>query len=519
MAFTNTNATEPNGSSDRSDLTWRGRLGKTLKRWAGMKAAHAGTSAQKPSALEHPPETAGLALVPVDREPQQTAADVAIFSNLGNLDRLNAAISEGTVRIAFAGDSIVEGDRDGLYEHSVVSTLMRALREQNPAINFVVGNFSLSGRGIGALATETYVGQPYPENLSTGFYRPDGAPVTDQWPGGSVAGKSWMGHLKDFAPDFVMVMHGANDLSGSSVGNTTALKYVVGLIGNFPKAPSIGVSTTALPAFAAGYQEEAQIAADGVRGVARELNLTLVDINRAFNLLRSGFDVDHLHYTCDDNVAAYPAGWHIEEGSTLVNAGGRSISGTGSALQHAQSLDIKIKATFSCRNWALTTCALRYRSNGSPAHQYSAQVSSGFLALSWGATTLGYKTIGEIASGSKVVLQVDVRGALHRVYVNDVLRLTVYDYHYLRRGSHGVAIIGGAGALTEFIVHKGDYCTNGVPQLSDLDLYGGGGHATHTQTPQGNGINHPTKLANRVCWAGAFSALTEHIRVQKQSRQ
>lgn len=133
MAFTNTNATEPNGSSDRSDLTWCGRLGKTLKRWAGMKAAHAGTSAQKPSALEHPPETAGLALVPVDREPQQTAADVAIFSNLGNLDRLNAAISEGTVRIAFAGDSIVEGDRDGLYEHSVVSTLMRALREQNPA--------------------------------------------------------------------------------------------------------------------------------------------------------------------------------------------------------------------------------------------------------------------------------------------------------------------------------------------------------------------------------------------------
>lgn len=57
-----------------------------------MKAAHAGTSAQKPSALEHPPETAGLALVPVDREPQQTAADVAIFSNLGNLDRLNAAM-------------------------------------------------------------------------------------------------------------------------------------------------------------------------------------------------------------------------------------------------------------------------------------------------------------------------------------------------------------------------------------------------------------------------------------------
>src|SRR5450830_160406 len=173
MAFTNRNSVEPSGASDRSDRTWRARLGKTLKRWAGMKAAQDGAPVQETSALEYAPETVGLALAPVDRpdrtEPQPTAADFEIFSNLGNLDRLNAAISEGTVRIAFAGDSIVEGDRDGLYEHSVVATVMRALREQNPAINFVVGNFSLSGRGIGALATETYVGQPYPENLSTGF--------------------------------------------------------------------------------------------------------------------------------------------------------------------------------------------------------------------------------------------------------------------------------------------------------------------------------------------------------------
>lgn len=525
MAFTNRNSVEPNGASDRSDRTWRARLSKTLKRWAGMKAAQDGAPVQETSALEYAPETVGLALAPVDRpdrtEPQPTAADFEIFSNLGNLDRLNAAISEGTVRIAFAGDSIVEGDRDGLYEHSVVATVMRALREQNPAINFVVGNFSLSGRGIGALATETYVGQPYPENLSTGFYRPDGAPVTDQWPGGSVVGKSWMAHLKDFAPDFVMVMHGANDLSGSSVGNTIALKYVVGLISHFPKAPSIGVSTTALPAVSAGYQEEAQIAADGARGVARELNLTLVDINRAFNLLRSGFDVDNLHYTRDDNFAGYPTGWHVEDGSTLslANADASSMSGTGSALHHAQSLDIMIKATFSCPNWVFTTCALRYRSKGSAAHQYSAHVSSGFLALCWGATTIGYKAIGEIASGSKVVLQVEVRGALHRVYVNDVLQLSVHDYNYLRRGSHGVAIIGGTGTLTELIVDKGNYCANGVPQLSDLDLYGGDGCATHKDTPEGNGINHPTKLANSVCWAGSFSALTEHIRMQKESRQ
>jgi hypothetical protein len=56
------------------------------------------------------------------------------------------------------------------------------------------------------------VGQPFPENFDTGFYRPDGGVVTGQWPGGSVAGKSWMGHIRDFAPDFVMVMLGANDL-------------------------------------------------------------------------------------------------------------------------------------------------------------------------------------------------------------------------------------------------------------------------------------------------------------------
>lgn len=497
MAFNTEKPVEPNGSSDHSDLTWRARLAKALKRWAGM--------------------TATQVVDPGGTEQRRTCSDVERLSSLGNLDRLNAAVFEGTVRIAFAGDSIVEGDRDGLYDNSVVATLMRALREQNPGIDFVAANFSLSGRGIGALATGSYVGQPYPEDLATGFYRPDGSPVTDQWPGGSVVGKSWMAHLRDFAPDFVMVMHGANDLSGSSLGNTTALKHVLDLIRHFPKAPSVGVATTALPAISAGYQEEAQIAADGVRGVARELNLTLVDINRAFNRLRAGVDVEHLVYTRDDTFAGYPAGWNVEARSTfsLANAGGGSITGNGSALRNLQSLDILIKATFSCPSWFSTTCALHYRSMGSPAHQYSVHISSGSLVLYWGATTLGFKAMGALASGSKVVLQVDVQGALHRVYVNKVLQLAVYDYHHLRRGSHGVAIIGGTGTITDFIVHTGDYCATEVPQLSDLELYGGDNVATHTGVPDGNGINHPTRYANRVCWAAAFSALVDHIRVQK----
>lgn len=499
MAFNTANPAEPNGSGDNSDLTWRARLAKAMKRWVGVTAAQG--------------------VRPGGKEQQRVSSDFEKLSNLGDLDRLNAAIYEGTVRIAFAGDSIVEGDRDGFYDNSVVATVMRALREQNPGINFVAGNFSLSGRGIGALATESYVGQPYPEDLATGFYRPDGSPVTDQWPGGSVVGKSWIGHLRDFAPDFVMVMHGANDLSGSSLGNTTALKHVLSLIRHFPKAPSVGVATTALPAVSAGYQEEAQIAADGVRAVARELNLTLVDINRAFNRLRAGVDVENLVYTRDDTFAGYPAGWDVEAHSTLslADAGGGVIRGTGSALRNTQSLDVIIKATFSCPSWFSTTCALHYRSMGAPEHQYSAQISSGSLVLYWGATRLGFKAVGALASGSKVVLQVDVQGALHRVYVNNVLQLTVHDYHHLRRGSHGVAIIGGAGTIADFIVHAGDYCAVEMPQLSDRELYGGDHLATHNGVLDGNGINHPTRQANSVCWAAAFSALVDHIRVQKRA--
>lgn len=619
MAFNTGKPVEPNGSTDprdlkdnaaiidklvnSSDLTWLGRLRKTLKTWAGMTADFMAAQLQRTndfqaflqnisfetpvnyaagisitrstqtvlyngqtyrprpealpfvtttfpadsakwllfgdsslrqdlaattgagrsgfdSVLEYAPATVGFELAKLARpgatKQQRTFTDFDIQSNLGNLDALNSAILGGTVQVGIVGDSIIEGLSEKLYDNSLVALMMRTLRAQNPTLKFEFANFSLAGRGIATFFDANYKGIAGPDDAASGFYRAAGGANSALWPGGSVIGKAWRDHLRDFAPDLVLYFFGANDLSGSGPIGQTQYKIALDYQETWPKVPSTVLATAALPSVAAGYQNEVQVSADTARGVARERGLTVIDINRLFHAYRYGTDIDNCFYVRSDGFAGYPAGWTVETGTTFTPFGsnGYEIRGQGRIMRSVQSQDINVSVKFTMPDWTAQTGNIIYRSKGTIQTQYMAQITSNSLSLYWGTTIIKNVVLGVIPNGTEVTLQVDVRGQLHRIYVNGVLMISISDYSNLRSGTHGLLTTGGSARVYELIAHLGNPYSVGTPQLTDVDIYGYSPEefASNPNSLGGNGVNHETKIATTVIWAAACLPLIRHIR-------
>ena len=450
---------------------------------------------------------------------QDAPEDFSTLSNVGNVERLDAAIKEGAVRIAVVGDSISQGDVDGRYENSVVATLMRLAREQNPDIAFTFGNFSLAGRGMGMYSNPGYKGEVGPvDNAVSGFYRQSGSEVTRQWPGGSVEGKSWVDHVKDFAPDLVIYMFGANDLTGSSSVNADYYFKALDYQNTWSKVPSTAIAPAALPSLAFGHQEQVQVAADAARDVAKVRHLTVLDINRLFNIHRAGVDVDKLSFIRDDNLASYPSGWSPETGTTFAVSGSPeqyALKGRGAAMFNRACQDVSLSATFTMPSWSGQIGAIRYRSMGSGLSQYTAQVTANQVLLYWGGTVIGRSAVyAAIPDGTSVSIKVTVRGARHEVYLNGVNVISVYDFNNLRFGKVGLVVSGAEGTISNWVANLGVPEAHGAPDLNDIEIYGLGDFGTNPGSVGGNTINHPTKLANAVIWGGALSPLLQHIRSQ-----
>ncbi|UXV21078.1 hypothetical protein N4P55_06895 [Pseudomonas fluorescens] len=621
MAFNTGKPVEPNGSTDprdlkdnaaiidklvnSSDLTWLGRLGKTLKTWAGMTADFVAAQLQRTNdfqaflqnisfevpvayapgisitrstqtvlyngqayrpkaealpfvtttfpadeskwllagdsslrqdlaaapgsgkvgfdeAQAYPAGTVGNRLKElnapgIDKE-QRTFSDLDLLPNLGNTKTLDAAIRSGTVRVAFAGDSITQGDADSLYDNSSAAIIMRRLREENPRVTFVFSNFSIAGLGIPSFSNPNYKGMAPPADPFVGFYRPPGDALTGQWPGGSVAGKSWIDHLKDWAPDLVCNPFGANDVGWTSLELAAYSKQAIDYMESWAKPPSIAWGAAARPATVSIYGEAVQKAANVARSIARQRNLTLLDFNRLHNVRRFAVDVDNPFYVRDDAFAGFPTNWTLDPGTTLalstVTPG--ALEGQGTATRNTLSQDCNLEAFFTATNWSATTVGLLYRdlgtNDGGGQNRYSAFASATAVSLYWAGTMIGSYSYAAIPNGTAIKLRVDVRGALHRVFVNGIERITVWNYGNVMQGKHAVTVVGGFGAVYGFSAHLGNNYVVGRQQLNDVDIYGVNDFATNQNSLGGNGNNHFTKLGNTVIMAAGYFPLTHHMK-------
>ncbi|WLH86041.1 hypothetical protein [Pseudomonas sp. FP2338] len=476
------------------------------------------------SALEYAPATVGFELAnlvrPGAKKQQRTFADFMMLQNLGNLDQLNKALMARVCTVVIFSDSIAEGDRDGLEDNSVVLRIMALLRDQNPSITWNFANFSLAGRGISALSSSSYVGMSPPEDNAVGFYRPSGNAYNCAWPGGSVVGKTWLNHGRDLNPDLVILMSGANDTTGDGNTNASQIIAVLDTMAGWTKPPSVALAPAALPASTYGYQDAIQVSANVMRGIARSRGLTLLDINRLFHLHRYAKDVDNCTYVRDNGFSGYPSGWTASGGTTFAQSGvpGYALQGVGSALRNNLAQDLNQSGLFTMPNWSTQVGQLIYRSLGSPATQYIAQVTGNAVQLYFGAIQLAsYPVSPAIPNGTGVTLRVDVRGCRHRVFLNAIKVIEFWSYAQPLAGKYGVGIVGALGTVENSIVHVGNPRQYGTPELSDTDIYGYSPEefATNPNSLGGNGINHPTALANTLIWTASFAPLLHHIRAAR----
>lgn len=449
---------------------------------------------------------------------QKGYMDAMMPQNIGQVDRLNTAIASGIVRIAFVGDSIIEGDRDGLYNNSVVPKVMRVLKEQNPGLNISFGNFSLAGRALANFTNQGYKGIAAPDDGALGFYRPAGTGITGQWPGGSVVGKSWLDHVKDFAPDIVIVLMGANDLEGNGAATAGYLGSMMTYLATWPTPPSVALAPAALCTASHGYQNEIQIAANVYRGFARSRGLTVLDINRLYHLYRYGKDIENPFYIRRDTFSDFPANWVLGQGATFTPSDGigTALVGGGVAMRKNSTLDLDISAGFIMPRWDTQYGQIFYRSLGSGLTQYTAQVTGNAVMLYYGGTMIGNAVISPaIPNGTNITLGVEVHGCIHRITLNGIPYLNVTDFNQTLPGVYGVGTVGGSGTIYNMTAREGNPAQRGIPELTDADIYGINDYFTNPSTEGGNGINHPTELANSIIWAASFQPLLRHIRGYK----
>ena len=435
-----------------------------------------------------------------------------IISDVGNTTALDAAIRSGTVRVVFAGDSIIEGDRDGIYPNSCAALVMRKLREQNPDVTFEFANFSIAGLGVASFSNPNYKGMAPPADPYIGFYRAPGNAFDCTWPGGSVIGKAWWDHAKDFTPDLLIWMFGANDIGEESTVLAQHNRDILNYVNTWAKPPSCALMAAANPASSSIYVMPVQRAANVVRSFARENNLTLLDLNRVYNGNRYARDVTSQLFLADSGFAGFPAGWVKDPGTTLAldTSVPGAINGQGVAYRQAFGRDLVIAADFVATNWVTTTMGFHYGGLGTKATEYSVFANSAGVSLYWGVTQIGYSALpGGIPNGTSINLKVAQREARHEIFLNNVRIMKVWNYGNLLGGNYGVECTGGFGAIYNLVVQLGNWYSVGKERFTDADMYG-------PTLEGGNGINHPTKLAIAENWVVACTPLLNHIKRTKR---
>lgn len=448
---------------------------------------------------------------------QGDALHVLSGGTTGNTEAFDAALRTGTVRIAFAGDSIFEGLSQITYEDSPAGLFVAALRAQNPDVNFVVGNFSLASRAIGNLANISYVGTAGPDNPGTGFYREKGNAAYGLWPDGSTVGKPWIYHVRDFAPDMLIVAMGMNEASGDGAAIAASTKAVITESTTWTKPPSVALVASMLPSIAnppfPTAQVAVQIAADVMRSVAAETNASLIDANREFVLFRDAKDVVAKKYNLDVGFTNFLSNWSVVSGA-FAESGGTTLVGKGGAVRTIQSVDSHIGAFFSAADYAVTSVSLGYRINFAElsGNQYYGGVFGGNKArLYFNLALVAEVTITTLINGDPVAIDIVCRGAHHQMWVNGVLVIDVWDYKKLTGGQSAVVVSGANDATVyNYSAKYGNPQTYGTPQLSETDLLGVNDWSTNPYSGSsagGNGVNHPSKLGSLMAYGTAFRPL------------
>lgn len=450
----------------------------------------------------------------------QTFSTLALMKDrMGDLSGFFDAIGKRAATVVLYGDSILEGVSQVCYEDSWGGILERAIRAQNPGVAWTFINLSLAGRGMGNAFSNTYTGKASPDNaISTNFYHDPVGGATALWPSPSVIGKTWMDHVKDAAPDLVILALGANDTSGDANAFATLIKNLKAYGDSWTKKPSWAVVPTTLPVSTdptlGPLSENINVNAIATRGVAEELNLTNIDANRMQFLLRDGTDVVNEKYDQEADFYQYPTNWAVISGSPVVASG--QLTGVSMIQRRRLARNTRINCVFNFANYSTGTPGLWYRVNPANVNlAYVLQVASGTTAiLYYNLVAISSTTLTTpLVNGADVVIEVEVVGAHHRAWVNGQKVIDLYDYQALTTGYQNFQIGGSTGVAKFLIMRFGNPTKVGNPKFIEAQLFGAvNDFATNPASLGGDARHHPSKIGHSVLFMPPAAGLMDAIK-------
>lgn len=424
------------------------------------------------------------------------------------------SIELGTLRVAVMGDSISAGGDLVLSSEGYVERLERKLKQQLPKTTIILQNFALGGRRISEAINPNFVGGTVNEGLT--FYT--------SW---SVIGKSWLDHVKDFAPDLFIIAFGMNEawVSTSDFDFYTRLKTLVDTSQTWASKPSPVYVSTILPTTNPEYYDQSQEITKAVnragRVLAKEYGLPIVDAGRLWEIVRDGVDEQYSSAVKVSNFEDYSSWTGAKESFTLSSGALAPNQGvTNKYVLSPRSFyngDISVNINPSIEDVNGTTWIMyRYSDLGHMLVQAGAGSGTGFLRL-YTNDDGAYTPLVDLANlnipiNANTRLVIRVLNERHQVFIDGVLLID----HVSRTNFHEGGIRFGSQftppTFSSLDINYADPI-KGDPLYTELELLG-----EFNSSQSGNGINHPTGLGTAVTYCAALTGLIRELATRRLAK-
>ncbi|MGK5012157.1 hypothetical protein [Janthinobacterium sp. MDB2-8] len=445
---------------------------------------------------------------------------------------IRAAYNKGSLLGVIAGDSISEVC-DSFYGNGVAAMVQTMMAKRMPFCKIRVLNMSLLGRALDNLSSPAFVaGDPATTGQNDGgsFWRDafphrgggsesigtDSNLRNDVWPNGTVTGKSWLAHVRDAQPDFIVIAHGTNAYGGNEVSWIAHMKSIWTSVQAWEKVPFLVLVPPSIPSIiqASGVIPVTQAIADAARAMALQYGWGLIDVNALSRVVLTGTHTDNAQRLRERNFNGWAnaALWNVGTGmmyaKTSSSAGYTcTVTATGAnsySTRRIKSADVDISATFTLAV-AGTIAFLVARS---PSESETGGLLVRLEAM--GATLRVYSGTTQLLSiatgltvpvGGAVRLRVRPTGGYLEIWVNNSKLVDGYGYApSFWAGAVGFGYAAGNGVVSEFEFEYTPDLVLSTPIVDEYLVFGGTpglvggtiGFREESGFHGGDGIHHPS---------------------------
>lgn len=416
------------------------------------------------------------------------------------------AIAAGTIKVVIVGDSISEG-ASLFYPNTYAQNLTQMLVREVPYITWNIVNLSIGGFGMGNLADSAFV-------APTSFDRPRNSnyDASQVWPNGSVNGKSWRDHVKDEAPDLVILAMGMND-GTDVVAFTNNFTSFYNYSQTWTKKPWFTLNACYLPIPTLPPYDTFQIPGQAIADTLRSLSLIngfgLIDPNAIYRYLHDGVSREYIPQVQEGSFRYWgdATKWFTQNTNPITIVSGTATINNNLAIRSIYARDIDVLVDFKpAATSAVTRISYRMQNDTDTISGYSVQWNNsagGTVELYFGAGLVASATGVGFTAGVLRTMRVKASGELHEIYLDNFKLITYTNTYGMSSGHIALGYPAGGGTAKPALLYAADQII--APSLfTHAEIMGITNDIfTNPDSIGGNGINHLSTLGTHLVYVHA----------------